>query len=155
MITADSKTLVTQSFAQAIERMAFLDVLPCLETPSVPAGGILLAEIRFRGPAVGAVQIAAGMDFAGELVANMGLIDHPTEEQCLDALKELVNVTCGLVLPLLAPPDLDQFDVTIPHDLTNNEIIDWSRWIRQEDVAVLDVGGYPIGLRLVLESCGG
>jgi hypothetical protein len=151
MIIAETKMIVTQSFAQAIERMAFLDVLPCLETPLVPAD-FLRAEIQFHGPMDGAVQIVAGMDFARELVSNMGLIDHPTEEQCLDALKELVNVTCGLVLPLVATPDMDQFDVTIPHDVSDNELINWSRWIQQEDVAVLDVGGYPVAVRLILES---
>jgi len=58
MIVADAKTLITQSIAQSLERMAFLDVLPCLEMPGVPAA-FVLAEIQFTGSISGAIQVAA------------------------------------------------------------------------------------------------
>jgi hypothetical protein len=151
MIAADAKNLVTQSLAQALERMAFLDVLPYQETPRVPAQ-FTLAEIRFAGTVTGSIQVAAGIEFARELAANMGLLDQPSEYQCLDAIKELVNVTCGLVLPMLATPDTDVFDLSIPQAVPCDESTDWNRWIRQDNVVVLDVGGYPVAARLNLRS---
>jgi hypothetical protein len=150
MIAADAKTLMTQSLAQALERMAFLDVLPCLEVPVVPAE-FVLAEIRFSGTVTGAIQIATGLDFARELARNIGLLEDPDQEQCLDALRELVNVACGLVLPLLATPDADVFDVSIPRARACDESQDWSRWIHSDDGIVLDVGGFPVAARLSIQ----
>jgi len=149
MIAAEAKSIVTQSLAQALERMAFLDVLLYPELPLVPAQ-FALAEIRFAGSVTGSIQVATSLDFARELACTMGLLDHPTEEQCLDAIRELVNVTCGLVLPLLATPDADVFDLSIPQAVPCDESTDWSQWIRQDDVVVLDVGGHPVAARLHL-----
>lgn len=151
MIIADAKAIITQSLAQALERMAFLDVLPFLEPPPVPAR-FALAEIRFGGSETGMIQVAASLELARELACNMGLLDQPTEEQCLDAIRELVNVTCGLVLPLLATPDADVFDLSIPQAVPCNESGNWSQWIQQNDVVVLDVGGHPVAARLHLGS---
>jgi hypothetical protein len=151
MIVADAKTIVTQSIAQALERMAFLDVLPYLDMPPTPAQ-FALAEIRFGGSVTGSIQVVTGLDFACELASNMGLVEQPSEYQCLDAIKELVNVTCGLVLPLLATPDTDVFDLSIPQAVPCDESMDWTRWTRQDDVVVLDVGGYPVAARLNLRS---
>jgi hypothetical protein len=151
MIATEAKTIVTQCIAQAVERMAFLDVLPFQETPPVPAE-FALAEIRFKGAVSGCIQVAAGLDFACELAGCMGLMEHPSEFQCLDALKELVNVTCGLVLPLLATPDADVFEMSIPQAVPCGESADWNRWIQQDDVALLDIGGYPVAARLNLNA---
>jgi CheY-specific phosphatase CheX len=151
MIASEAKTVITQSLSQALERMAFLDVLQYPEIPLVPAQ-FVLAEIRFAGSVTGSIQVAASLEFARELASNMGLLDHPSEYQCLDAIKELVNVTCGLVLPLLATPDADVFDLSIPQAVPCDESTDWTLWIRQDDVVVLDVGGYPVAARLNLRS---
>lgn len=151
MIVSEAKTIVTQSVAQALERMAFLDVLPCLETPPAP-DRIRLAEIRFSGSVDGSIQIMAGLDFARELAGNMGLLDQPTETQCVDALRELVNITCGLVLPLLATPETDVFNVSIPHVQSADESRNWNQWIRREEVAVLDVVGHPVAVCLDANS---
>ncbi len=152
MTVVEAKAIVLQSFAKALERMAFLDVMPCAEIPPAPAQ-FALAEIRFAGPTCGSIQVAASLDFAGELASNMGLVDHPTEYQCLDAIKELVNVSCGLVLPLLAtPPDRDVFDLSIPQAVPCDQSTDWTLWIQQDDVVVLEVGGYPVAARLNLRS---
>jgi|WetSurMetagenome_2_1015567.scaffolds.fasta_scaffold766682_2 hypothetical protein len=151
MIVADAKTLITQSLAQAMGRMAYLEVQPCLETPPAPAR-LALAEIRFAGSVTGSVQVMASFDFARELACTIGLLDHPTEEQCLDAIRELVNVSCGLILPLLATPDTDVFDLSIPQAIPCDESTDWNRWILQDDVVVLDVDGHPIAARLNLRS---
>jgi hypothetical protein len=138
MTVVEAKAIVVQSFAKALERMAFLDVMPYPEIPPAPTQ-FALAEIRFGGPAFGSIQVAAGFDFARELASNMGLLDQPTEYQCLDAIKELVNVTSGLVLPLLATPDMDVSFVT-PRRSYDQSGLDL--WIRG-DVVVLEVGGYP------------
>jgi hypothetical protein len=151
MIAAEAKTILAQYLAQALERMAFLDALPFVETPPVPAR-FALADIRFAGSVSGFIQVAAGLDFARELAANMGLLEQPTEEQCLDAIRELVNVTCGLILPLLASPDSDVFDLSIPQAVPCDESTDWSRWIQEDDVIVLDVGGHAVAGRLHLRS---
>ncbi len=151
MIVDETKTIVTQSIAQALERMAFLDVLPCLETPPAP-NRILRAEIDFTGSMDGSIHVVAGLDFARELAGNMGLLDQPTEEQCTDALRELVNVTCGLVLPLLTTPEADVFNVSIPRVHPADGSMDWDQWIQRDDVAVLDVVEHPVAVCLNLIS---
>lgn len=151
MIVSEAKTIITQSLAQALERMAFLDVLPYSEIPPVPTR-FALAEIRFGGLIAGSIQVAASFEFARELACNMGLLDCPNEEQCLDAIRELVNVTSGLILPLLATPETDIFDLSIPQAVPCDESMDWNRWIQQDDVVVLEVGGYPIAARLNIRT---
>ena len=150
MIVTDAGILITRALAQALERMAFLDVLPCPESPEMPTDCIQ-AEIRFHGSVSGSIQIAAGLAFARELASNMGLMEGPTEFHCLDAVGELVNVTCGLVLPMLARPDADVFDVSIPQAFPCKESAGGNRWIRRDDAVVLLVGEHPIAVRLILE----
>jgi hypothetical protein len=76
--------------------MAFMEILPIEEDLSI-SEDLLLTEIGFVGPQNGSIQILAGHELAETLAENIAALDEVTEAERQDALKELVNVTCGLI----------------------------------------------------------
>lgn len=91
--------------AATLERLAFLFAAPAEGEPEPAAAPMLGARLEFRGPISGAIAIAMATPAAGELAANMlGLPDGeaPDEAARADALKELLNVICGNLLPAVA-----------------------------------------------------
>jgi CheY-specific phosphatase CheX len=151
MIECNTIDIVAEAIARALETMAFLDAEPCEEHPSVP-DIIITAEIGFSGPVNGTIRTASGIDFARVLAENIGGMDEVTEEECIDAMKELVNVTCGLVLPLLASTENDVFDMTVPHLTQHEDRMHWEDFITSENVTVLDVEGFPVATRLIISD---
>jgi hypothetical protein len=65
-------------------------------------------------------------------------------------MKELVNVTCGLVLPMLADSKDDVFDVTVPHLTGSKERVYWQEFVESIDAVVLDVEGFSVATRLII-----
>lgn len=151
MIECNTTDIVSEAITRALETMAFLDAEPCTEHAQVPEI-ITTAEISFTGPVTGLIRTIAGMDFAKVLAENIAGLDEVTEEQCIDAMKELVNVTCGLVLPLLASAENDVFDMTVPHLTKHEDRLHWEDFLALEDVTILDVEGYPVATRLIISD---
>jgi CheY-specific phosphatase CheX len=62
--------------------------------------------VTFTGAFDGRLVLAVSRGILKELAANMLGVEHasPTPEQQDDALKEMVNVVCGNLLPVLAGP---------------------------------------------------
>ncbi len=145
------ENVVVEAASLALEKMAFLMVLPD-ELLAVPKKSII-AEIGFSGPKMGKIQIAAGIDFADILARNMGSIEDPDEEKCIDAMKEFVNVTTGLILPLITESENDDaFDLSVPHLVNSDDRIHWREFISREGVSVLNVENKPVAVRLVIEK---
>lgn len=141
--------MVSEALSQALETMAFMDVEPCEDRPMHP-GVIITAEINFSGPACGTLRASAGIDFAQMLAENVSGLDEITEEQCIDAMQELVNVTCGLILPMLASDQSDVFDLTVPHLTRSEERLHWEDFLDLDDVSVVNVEGFPVATRLII-----
>lgn len=77
------------------------------------------AVVGFSGPFRGALLLSASPELLEPLATNMlGLEDgvSPTQEQTQDAFKELLNVICGNLLPMIASPR-EVFDVCEPRVL--------------------------------------
>ena len=152
---AEMKTagIVTVAITQALEKMAFLMVLPFDEEEELALPSVVItADINFTGPVSGTIRTAAGVDFARMLAENMSGMNELTEEQCIDAMKELVNVTCGLVLPMITVSEEDVFNITVPHLTPTEDRMDWDEFISQDDVTVLNVEGLPVATRLIIYS---
>lgn len=150
MGSIDTINIVTEAISQALEKMAFLDAMPfdeAFEAPSVT----MTADIDFSGPVSGTIRMVAGSDFAQTLAENISGMFELTEEQCVDAVKELVNVTCGLVLPMIASSEADVFDLTVPHLAKSEDSVEWDDFASQEDVTVLNVEGHAVATRLILK----
>lgn len=149
MGTMDTINIVTEAMSQALEKMAFLDTEPFDEESEAPSV-IITADIDFSGPVNGTIRMVAGVDFAQTLAENISGMFELTEEQCADAVKELVNVTCGLVLPMIAASEADVFDLTVPHLARSEDRVDWDDFVSQDEVTVLNVEGHAVATRLIL-----
>ena len=150
MGTMDTINIVTEAISQALEKMAFLDAEPFDEEYEAPSV-IITADIDFSGPISGTIRMVAGVDFAQTLAENISGMFELNEEQCEDAVKELVNVTCGLVLPMIAASEADVFDLTVPHLAKSEDRMDWDDFVSQDEVTVLNVEGHAVATMLILK----
>jgi len=149
MIKTD--TILTDSLAQALETMAFLTIMPLEEDMAAPEKTVL-AEISFTGPKNGTIQILAGLDLCRILAENIGALTEVNDETCYDALKELSNVTCGLLLPMLASSQTDVFDVTVPAVKTGDDSPRWDEFVEQPNSCILNIEGFLVATRLIMKE---
>lgn len=140
------------------ESMAFMfpmeeqDAMPALDAPAI-------AAVTFTGPFAGRVTLEVSSEMLPELARNMlGLDDEiePSLDQQHDALKEILNVICGNVLPELAGRKAE-FAVNAPTVLDGLDADgDMGRLAASADIA-LDSGQARIRLYVdagaVLPSC--
>ncbi|SRR5690554_3510651 len=106
----------------------------------------LAVTVSFTGPLKGKLTMRVSSEVPAPLAANMlGLADDqtPTREQQLDALRELLNVICGNMLPLLAGSD-EVFNVGAP------DIVDSSHLNMVDPMVLyLEAGQAEISLELM------
>jgi len=149
----DTGNIVTGALAQALETMAFMEIMPVEEDASAP-DETFCAEISFVGPQQGRIQILAGRAFAETLAENIGALDEVTEADCRDALKELSNVTCGLVTPVIASDMSEVYELSIPRIKDNDDVPTWDTWTTDPEACVLNVEGYMIVAKLTMpDAC--
>jgi len=149
MIKTD--TMLTDSLAQSLETMAFLTIMP-IEEDTAAAEKTVLAEISFTGPKNGTIQILAALDLCRILAENIGALTKVSDETCYDALKELSNVTCGLLLPMLASSQTDVFDVTVPAVKTGDDSPRWDEFVEQPNSCILNIEGFLVATRLIMKE---
>ena len=146
----ETEDILVEALSEALEKMAFLALLP-LDDEAVEPVETISTEIRFDGPQKGILQILAGPDFGTILAENIGAVCEVNDEICCDALKELVNVTCGLLLPLLTGSSQEVFDVTVPKTVKGQEAPKWQEFITDTKTYVHNVEGQLIATRLTFE----
>lgn len=147
----ETENVITKALTEALETMAFLAVLPLEEEISAPEN-IAMAEISFTGPKNGTIQIMAGLDFSKILAENIGALTEVDDNTCYDALKELSNVTCGLLLPMLASSQADVFDLTVPTIKTGDDSPKWSDIAEQPDSFIVNIEGHLVATRLTIKD---
>jgi hypothetical protein len=147
----ETGTIVIQALSEALETMAFQTILPIEEDLLAPEEAIL-AEMNFNGPKSGTVQILAGLDFAKILAENIGALDEVKNENAFDALKELANVVCGLVIPVVASSQADVFDVTVPAIKSGDETPKWDQFVDDQASCVSNIEGFLVAARLTIED---
>jgi CheY-specific phosphatase CheX len=147
----ETENLLTDSLAQALETMAFLTIIPPEDDMTAPEQTVL-AEISFTGPKNGTIQIFAGLDFCRILAENIGALTEVSDETCHDALKELSNVTSGLLLPVLANSKADIFDITIPTIKNGGDCHKWNEFVEQPNCCILNIEGYLVASRLIIKN---
>jgi CheY-specific phosphatase CheX len=146
----ETKDILIEALSEALEKMAFLSLLP-MDDEAVKPVEMISTEIRFEGPQKGILQILAGSDFGTVLAENIGAVCEVNDEICCDALKEFVNVTCGLLLPLLANSSQGVFDVTVPKTIKGQDAPNWQEFITDTNTYVHNVEGQLIATRLTFE----
>lgn len=117
------ETALAQVAEDVFASMAFIfprDV----ETPAEDeTASRVVAEVAFSGPLEGNLAISVSESMLPTLAANMlGLEEgaSASREQHQDALKELLNVICGNLLPRITTPR-DVFDVHEPRIVQHAE----------------------------------
>lgn len=92
---------VTES---VLERLAFIFSFPEEDREPLDGPDTLGARVAFTGPFSGALHLRVGRDIGPELAGNMLGVDpeETTPEQRDDAVRELINVICGNLLPAIA-----------------------------------------------------
>jgi hypothetical protein len=91
--------------AATLEKLAFLFASPLDELPAAAAADLYAARVEFTGPLQGAMELRMSRPAVDELAANMLGVDEGSAlspEERRDAFKELLNVICGNVLPVIA-----------------------------------------------------
>lgn len=149
----DMHTLATmEALVRAMETMAF--TTPTLADPSLsPSPESFQLSMPFTGPICGSVEMVAsekvGICLAASILATTPE-DPAAQRYAKDALKELLNVTCGLLLPTLVPPDSDatHFRMTLPQLAVFDCQTQWPAFAAAPDTCILDVDGGLIALRV-------
>lgn len=147
----ETQNILVQALDEALETMAFLTILPEEEGMMIPER-VILAEMSFSGPRNGTIQILAGSDFAEIAAENIGAMDEVTDAMRFDAMKELANVTCGLVVPIVASAKSDIFDLTVPAIKAYGEAPTWDEFTSLADTFVSNVEGYAVATRLQIND---
>jgi hypothetical protein len=137
---------------QAMETMAF--TTPTLADPALlPSSDSLQVKMPFTGPICGTVEMVASEKVGIGLAANILATtpeDPAAKRHAKDALKELLNVTCGLILPKLVPKESDatSFRMTLPELAVFDSQAQWPAFAAAPDTCILDVEGSLIALRV-------
>ena len=125
------RPLLEKVFADVLEKFAFM--FSESVTPSdffMDAPPFYHATISFSGPHEGVLGIAASGKFCGLLSANILGEEEGSapENQALDSLKELLNVTCGEFLEKLSGPQV----------IYNLSVPDAAVWTQEQMQALAD-----------------
>ena len=147
----DTSNLLTQALVESLETMALVTAIPIDDDMVIPKETVL-AQIDFTGAKKGSIQILAGMDLCRILAENIAAIETINDQTALDAVKELSNVTCGLLLPMVVSSTADVFDVTVPEVATCDNTPQWAEFVAGDNTSVLNIEGHAIAARLTIED---
>lgn len=128
-MNSNNKTKTIEAFTEVLGKLAFMFAEPLErgESGDTPQEA-LQAEVAFSGPLHGRLSVAVPREWCSELAANILGVDEEDDaalENLADALKELVNVSCGHVLTAVAGEQF-LFDLSPPqvNELSGD---DWRR----------------------------
>jgi Chemotaxis phosphatase CheX len=139
--------LLAETLTEALETMAFVSPMP--PAGLLPAAPLCRVRVGFTGQWWGWVEIVTPLKFGAVLVGNqLGCDPSDTEavSHADDALRELTNVVCGLLLRKVigAPPKQLELEPPILQEL---DVDCWPTLLSQHGVA-LDADGCPILIRV-------
>ena len=143
-MTMSTSAILTQVFGEVVERQAFMFV-GAVDEVTEPPEAALLGEIHFTGQHSGKLCLGLPAAMSAELAANiLGLEpdDASAEEAGLDAVRELLNVTCGHVLTTLAGEG-PVFDLGVP-ELRPLDAAGWQELAARPGAAAMVVDGHPV-----------
>lgn len=151
---AEDKNAITGVFCEVVETLAFMFADPAdkedIETDSPEC---IKVRMSFSGAKCGRLELAAHTELCAQLTANvlgLDLDDALVRTQADDALKELLNVTCGNLLTALAGQD-PVFDLSLPEIAPLDEA-GWRAFLEDDDTLAFDVDDNPVLLRFSMEG---
>jgi hypothetical protein len=149
--TQSAEQLVA-SLAQALETMAFVSALP----PDQASGGAMrptravLVSISYSGPSRGRLELVAceslGRTLAGNIL-GVEADDPDAVARVSDALGELLNVTCGLLLAARTSERRGRYQMAVPQVRPFVAEQEWDVFTRSPGCQVLDAEGTLLAIR--------
>lgn len=146
--------MLIETFCEVLENLAFM-FGETADEEELPASvsDCILATMSFSGAMSGRLELAVPRAMCPEIAANVLGVD-PDDERVSsggdDALKELLNVTCGQMLTRLAGEE-PVFDLSVPV-VSGLDDKAWTVMAKAPDVAMLLVDERPALLRLILDE---
>lgn len=141
--------LIVETLVEALETMAFMTVMPA-ETPCPVPAELRIITVRFTHPSPGAIELAAPAALGHALAGNL-LGTDPNDPQAVaggdDALRELVNITCGLLLHKHAGKSAQPMLMSVPC-LEPADSARWDQLVLDSNTQVLDAEGSVFAVRL-------
>ncbi len=140
--------VILETVSQTLETMAFICVEPITEA-AVPDEPLCLS-MKFDGPSRGAVEMVASRNLGRRLASEVLMVeadDPEFESRAEDALREILNVVVGAMMPHLARSPGDVFNLGLPEtaDFDPNR---WSLFTDPHKACLLDAETQPIGFRI-------
>ena len=144
---------VRHVFLEVLENLGFMFGDP-VDMDEVPADveGCLEATVSYRGPTRGRLTLLAPRAIAGELAANLLGLDADdvgAQENAIDALGELMNVTLGQLLTAMSGEEA-VFDLS-PPAVADSDAARWRQMRDDPRTLAFLVEDRPAMLRLDLE----
>ena len=136
-----------QALADALETMAFVTPNPPEGAPAAPADGVVVS-IRFSGKLNGQLRLGTTRRFGQSMVTNLlgeSPEDATSPQRSDDFLKELLNVTCGLMIRRTLGKT-DQIEMSLPEVTPVTDAAQWQRIVADSGEGVLDVESQPLAL---------
>ncbi len=142
--------LAIRVFCEVLERLAFMfgEPAPKEELLQNPAEGMKVS-MAFAGPMKGTLTLAVPSSMCSEIAANVLGIepdDDLAQKQSLDALKEVLNITCGQMLTALAGTT-PIFNMSLPTSL-EVDTQGWLAFLNEPGTLGFVVDDAPVLLRL-------
>ena len=153
MLKTSDNTLM-EALSEALETMTFMMAMPPEDELPVPEESVLV-RMDFTGRISGRVELLAGPELIQMAAANvlgMDPDDQQVRDKAVDSFKEILNTTCGLLLPKLAQSPAEVFNVTAPSSENFSTPQMWTEYVDQPDVTLVDVDCQPLAFRLIINT---
>jgi CheY-specific phosphatase CheX len=145
--------ILTQVFCDVLEKQAFMFAEPS-EKDQMPRDveNCVSTEIGFDGDSTGFIKCTVPSNLAIELASNiigMDLGEDNPEEKANDAIKELLNITCGNFITEKFGNEA-QISPTIPES-QDMDSADWKSFIQDENSLAFIVDEIPLFISLNIQ----
>ena len=137
-----------------LEGLAFIFALPAERMEDIDVESLMAAKVSFHGRFSGILIVAVSREILPELAGNMVGMEmggDVSEEQQQDALRELINVICGNLLPAIAGKQ-EMFDIEVPEVLESENIAGCTEGRTLTAAAKLELDEGYVNLRLYCEG---
>ncbi len=139
---------------EMLEGLAFLFALPVEKMEDSEADSLLTAKISFSGAFSGTLVALVSRQMLPELAGNMLGIEMDEDvsiEEQHDALKELLNVICGNLLPAVGGKE-EVFSVQVPEIVDREAMAHFTEGRTVSGAARLELDGSYLNLMLYCEG---
>jgi hypothetical protein len=149
MLETEQQILV-ETLADSLETMAFVALMPA-EVPTEPPAELRIIAIHFVHGEPAQLELAAPRAF-GQMLSSNILGVEPDDEAARtgadDALREVVNVTCGNLLNRAKRENGAPLRMGLPKVQKIEPALAWKSFTTDPSAFVLNADGHTIAIRL-------